>query len=190
MTWIFHIDVKVLHGNLDFQAYLQTHFSDENLLFLLMILKYQKMASPFYEFTPISPTSPRTPGDVSTQGPTMPSNYTEQMFNSSIRTIKECASSICSKFLSLESDTEVNLPQAIADSIRSAIQDSNYHPSIFNGAFLHISQLLRHNFFRQFVHETQTRAFEPTDANIPKLSLQQIIDGETIAPYSKEGDGN
>ena len=182
----------------EFSNFLKTLHSNENLEFLSSVLKYQKLANPFYPFS-ISPKKSKrlssqlaqsaiadqTPeGSFDAHNPVSPPNYGDDLFQRSLENIKAAVLRIFETYLVVGAPEEISLPSRLRDPLVNEIQKGHYHPDIFNASYDFISMLLRQGSFNQFLAFAAKSPIVPSEDDIPRVTLQQIIDRETLVPYA------
>ncbi|KAI8911822.1 RGS domain-containing protein [Gorgonomyces haynaldii] len=188
----------------EFHSFLKTLHSEENLEFLNQILKYQKLASPFFPVSihkreraasrgrsnsslpPLLPEKEHSPTDsaMDPHSPVSPKGVTPEVFQNSMENVRQAAQKLVNSYLTIGQGAEVNVPSRIRDPLLAHLSKGNLHPELFKDAYDHISTVLRQGPFAQFLANAQNAPIVPHEDDVPRVSLQQIVDRETLAPYA------
>jgi hypothetical protein len=160
---------------------LEIKHCEEYLDYLQSILQYYKQCFHVYKVkSPLETLTESFPSGSIDEALTksVPSSFIDDSLSSSIKRIY-------SEFIANDAPRQVALPQDMINKIDLAISHQNNSPGIFEPSFHYICNILKYNFYDEF---TQLANSEPQivahEDNIPTVTLQQILNEETVSPYS------
>ncbi|KAJ3276859.1 hypothetical protein HDV01_002914 [Terramyces sp. JEL0728] len=143
----------------DFMKFLKNEHTEENLEFLLAIINYHKLSSPYYpnplnlqSTSPLAHTGTLKQNDQpSFVLPVQPSSMTGEKYKELMVQLKSMCQSIVDTYIKSESVKEINIIERQRKQIINELSSGNYHPEIWKPTFEHIANLLRTNSLTKFL---------------------------------------
>ena len=137
------------HSLEDFKALVKKEFVEESLLFLLSIIEYHKIASPYYPTSLLTHNNLPVVPEVAM--PFKPNNVSQIIFETIQEKLKASCLQIRDTYIVSNAEREVNLTQKERKAVLAEIDAGNYHPEIWKTSFEHIANLLRVNVLGKFL---------------------------------------